>query len=209
MLTYDDLVTGLEDAWLAVGLHEHAFVESVIPATHDRTCKIELFPEHDEPLTSENMPPYLELSFSWSPAHQLIAEGRELPLEPLDLTWTYTATLTGQGERNDTELVRMFQRAVQSAFQRCYPAEAAEMEPVAVEVRRVYLPGGQRLQLDYIQLVSSTISDIFEQWPDRDLQGLRGILRTELQLASTIINNLAESFTTPKGRGNYKTVDAA
>ena len=208
MLTYDDLVSGLEDAWLAVGLHEHAFIESIIPATHDRTCKIELFPEHDEPLTSENMPPVLELSFSWSPVHQLLAEGRELPLEPLDLTWTYTATLNGQGERNDIELVRMFQRAVQNAFQRYYPAEAAEMEPVAVEVRRVYMPGSQRLQLDYIQLVSSTISDIFEQWSDRDLQGLRSLLRTELQLANAIINNLADAFT-PKGRGGYKTVDAA
>ncbi|NTU84713.1 MAG: hypothetical protein HGA45_36005 [Chloroflexales bacterium] len=208
MLTYDDLVTGLEDAWLAVGLHEHAFIESVIPATHDRTCKIELFPEHDEPLTSENIPPYLELSFSWSPVHQLIAEGRELPIEPLDLTWTYTATLNGQGERSDVELVRMFQRAVQSAFQRYYPTEAAEMEPVSVEVRRIYMPGGQRLQLDYIQLVSSTISDIFEQWHERDSQGLRSLLRTELQLASAIINNLTDSFT-PKGRGGYKTVDAA
>ncbi|HMQ31714.1 MAG TPA: hypothetical protein PKD53_13390 [Chloroflexaceae bacterium] len=208
MLTYDDLVTGLEDAWLAVGLHEHAFIESVIPATHDRSCKVELFPEHDEPLSTENMPPFLELSFTWSPVHQLIAEGRDLPAEPLDLTWTYTATMSGQAERSDVELVRMFQRAVQAAFQRYSPAEAAEMEPVSVEVRRVYQPGGQRLQLDYIQLVSSTISDLFEQWPDRDLGGLRGLLRTELQLASAIINNLADAFT-PRGRGGYKTVDAA
>lgn len=208
MLTYDDLVTGLEDAWLAVGLHEHAFIESVIPATHDRSCKVELFPEHDEPLSSDNMPPYLELSFSWSPVHQLLAEGREIPIEPLDLTWTYTATLNAVGERGDHELVRTFQRAVQNAFQRYYPAEAAEMEPVAVEVRRVYQPGGQRMQLDYIQLVSSTISDLYEQWPDRDMSGLRGLLRTELQLASAIINNLADAFT-PKGRGGYKTVDAA
>jgi hypothetical protein len=208
MLTYDDLVSGLEDAWLAVGLHEHAFIESVIPATHDRSCKIELFPEHDEPLGNENMPPYLELSFTWSPVHQLISEGRELPVEPLDLTWTYYATLNGQAERSDVELVRMFQRAVQTAFQRYYPAEAAEMDAVSVEVRRIYQPGGQRLQLDFIQLVSSTVSDLFEQWPDRDLPGLRGLLRTELQLASAIINNLADSFT-PRGRGGYKTVDAA
>ncbi len=208
MLTYDDLVTGLEDAWLAVGLHEHVFVESVIPATHDRSCKVELFPEHDEPLSSDNMPPYLELSFTWSPVHQLISEGRDMPSEPLDLTWTYTATINGKAERSDVELVRMFQRAVQAAFQRYYPAEAAEMEPVSVEVRRVYQPGSQRLQLDYIQLVSSTISDLFEQWPDRDLGSLRSLLRTELQLASAIINNLADAFT-PKGRGGYKTVDAA
>lgn len=208
MLTYDDLVTGLEDAWLAVGLHEHAFVESVIPATHDRTCKIELFPEHDEPLTQANTPPYLELNFSWTALHQLLAEGRDLPPEPLDLTWTYTATVVSQQERSDTELVRMFQRAVFSAFQRFYPAEAAEMEPVAVEVRRVYQSGPQRLQLEYTQLVSSTVSDLFELWPDRDLQSLRGVLRLELQLAATIIANLGDAFS-PHGRGGYRTVDAA
>jgi hypothetical protein len=208
MLTYDDLVTGLEDAWLAVGFHEHAFIESVIPATHDRTLKVELFPEHDEPLTNDNMPPWLDLSYTWSPVHQLVSEGRELPLEPLDLSWTYTATVVGQHERSDTELVRMFQRAVHVAFQRFYPAEAAEMEPVSVEVRRVYSSAGQKLQLDYIQLVSSTVSDLFEQWPDRDIQGLRALLRVEMQLASMIIANLADAFT-PRGRGGYKTVDAA
>ncbi|MEI7644762.1 MAG: hypothetical protein WCJ55_10820 [Chloroflexales bacterium] len=208
MLTYDDLVSGLEDAWLAVGLHEHAFIESVIPTTHDRTCKIELFPEHEEPLTNENIPPWLEIGFTWSAVHQLISEGRELPTEPLDLTWAYTATLLGSQDRNDIELVRMFQRAVQIAFVRYYPAEAAEMEPVAVEVRKIYQSDGQKLQIEYIQLVSTTVSDIFEQWSDRDLAGLRALLRVELQLASAIIANLSDMFT-PRGRGGYRTVDAA
>lgn len=208
MLTYDDLVMGLEDAWVAAGLHEHAFVETVIPSTHDRTCKIELFPDHDEPLTSDSMPPYLELNFIWSALHQLLAEGRDLPVEPLDLTWTYTVTVLREQERSDLELVRMFQRAVHSAFQRYYPSEAIEMEPIAVEVRRIYMPGAQRLQLDHLQLVSSTVSDIFEQWTERDLTTLRGLLRHELQLASTIINNLTDAFS-PRGRGGYKAVDAA
>jgi hypothetical protein len=208
MLTYDDLVMGLEDAWVAAGLHEHAFVESVIPSTHDRTCKIELFPEHDEPLTIDSMPPYLELNFIWSALHQLIAEGRELPVEPLDLAWTYTVTVLREQERSDLELVRMFQRAVHTAFQRYYPSEAIEMEPIAVEVRRIYMPGAQRLQLDHLQLVSSTVSDIFEQWTERDLTTLRGVLRHELQLASAIINNLTDAFS-PRGRGGYKAVDAA
>jgi hypothetical protein len=208
MLTYDDLVSSLEDAWLAVGLHEHTFIESVIPATHDRTCKVELFPEHEEPLTNENIPPWLEIGFTWSAVHQLISEGRELPTEPLDLTWSYTATLQGGQERSDAELVRMFQRAVHSAFVRYYPTEAAEMEPVAVEVRKTYQSDGQKLQIEFIQLVSTTISDIFEQWSDRDLAGLRGLLRIELQLANAIIANLSDVFT-PRGRGGYRTVDAA
>lgn len=208
MLTYDDLVTGLEDAWLAVGLHEHAFIESVTPATHDRTLKVELFPDHEEPLTSTNMPPWLELTYSWSPVHQLLSEGRELPSEPLDLSWTYTATVGSPTDRTDTEMVRAFQSAVQRAFQRFYPTEAAEMEPVAVEVRRVYSSGTPKLQLDYIQLVSSTVSDLFEMWPDRDTQSLRLLLRIEMQLANAILANLADAFT-PRGRGGYKSVDAA
>lgn len=208
MLTYDDLVAGLEDAWLAVGLHEHAFIESIIPTTQDRSCKVELFPEHAEPLTTDTMPPWLELNFTWAPIHQLVAEGRELPVEPLDLSWTYTATLVGQTDRTDTELVRTFQRAVHNAFLRYYPAEAAEMEPVSVEVRRIYQGGSQRMQLEYVQLVSSTVSDLFEQWADRDLHGLRMLLRTEMQLASAIIANLSDAFT-PRGRGGYRTVDAA
>ncbi|MCS6882216.1 MAG: hypothetical protein RMK84_00625 [Oscillochloridaceae bacterium] len=208
MITYDDLVAGLEDAWLAVGLHEHAFIESVIPATQDRTCKVELFPEHDEPLTSENTPPFLELSFTWTPVHQLLAEGRNLPVEPLDLQWTYTVVTTIARERSDTELVRMFQRAVANAFERFYPAEVAQMEPVMVEVRRVYQGGPERLRLEQTQLVSSTVSDLFELWPDRDPQSLREVLRVEMQLASAIIANLADAFT-PRGRGGYRTVDAA
>jgi hypothetical protein len=208
MMTYDDLVAGLEDAWLGVGLHEHAFIESIVPATHDRTLKVELFPEHEEPLSNEAMPPWLELSYTWSPVHQLISEGRNLPSEPLDLSWTYTATVIGQQERSDTELVRTFQRAVHNAFQRYYPGEAAEMEPVAVEVRRVYSSHSQKNQLDYVQLVSSTVSDLFEQWPDRDLGSLRALLRLEMQLASAIIANLSDAFS-PRGRGGYKTVDAA
>jgi hypothetical protein len=208
MLTYDDLVTSLEDAWIAAGLHEHAFIESVIPTTHDRTCKIELFPEHEEPLANENMPPWLDLSFTWSAVHQLLSEGRELPVEALDLAWSYTATVLGQPDRSDIELVRMFQRAVQNAFTRYYPAEAAEMEPVSVEVRRVYQTVEQKLQLEYVQLVSTTVSDLFDQWVDRDLHALRALLRVELQLAGAIIANLSDAFT-PRGRGGYRTVDAA
>ncbi|EFO80456.1 hypothetical protein OSCT_1681 [Oscillochloris trichoides DG-6] len=208
MLTYDDLVSGLEDAWRAVGLHEHTFIESVIPMTHDRSFKVELFPEHDEPLTTENIPPWLELGFTWTAVHQLICEGRPLPAEPLDLTWSYTATLGKDLERSDSELVRMFQRAVHSAFARYYPAEAMEMEPVTVEVRRLYQNDGQKLQLESIQLVSMTVSDLFEQWNERDLTGLRTILLIEMQLASAIIANLSDAFT-PRGRGGYRSVDAA
>lgn len=208
MVTYDDLVMALEDAWVSVGLHEHALIESVIPATHDRTCKIELFPDHAEPLTLASMPPWLEITFTWSPVHQLISEGRDLPADPLELTMTYTVTLTNHRDRSDIELVRMFQRAVHTAFERHFPAEIAEVEPVSVEVRRVYQPARQRVELEAVQLVSSTMVDLFEQWEDRDVQSLRRLLRSEMSLARTIIANLSDTFH-PHGNGGYRSVDAA
>jgi hypothetical protein len=212
MFSYDDLIASLEDAWISVGLHEHALIESIVPATQDRMCRIELFPEHPEPLTIETMPPWIELNFTWSPLHQLLFEGRVLTPEPLELNWTYTATIQRDTDRNDVELVRMFQRAVHASFLAHYPAEAAEMEPVAVEVRRIFQakpqPEGHTLSLEVIQLTSTTIVDLLEQWPGIDSHTLQQILKLELQLSRTIIGKLAESFTA-NGRSSYRSVDAA
>lgn len=209
MPTYDELLSELESAWAAVDLHEHEYIESIIPASHDRTVKIELFPEHDEPLAYENTPPWAELNFTWSAIHQLRSEGRNIASEPLDLSWTYTVNVRGMQERSDIELVRMFQRAVQQAFERYYPAEAVEMDPVAVEVRRTYQSDGQRIRQEFLQLVSTNITDMSEQWADHEPRALRAILRTELQLVATIIANLNDTFFSPTGRGGYHTVDAA
>jgi hypothetical protein len=208
MLSYDELLSELESAWAAVGLHEHEYIESVIPSSHDRLVKVELFPEHEEPLDFENTPPWVELSFSWSAVHQLRSEGRNIASEPLDLAWMYTVNGKSGQERSDIELTRIFQRAVQLAFERFYPAEAAEMEPVAVEVRRIYQSDGQRIRQEYLQLVSSNITDLSEQWAEREPRALRGLLRVELQLVAAVLSNLSDSFFSPNGRG-YHTVDAA
>jgi hypothetical protein len=212
MFSYDDLIASLEDAWLMVGLHEHALIESVVPATQERMSRIELFPEHPEPLTIETMPPWIELNFTWSPAHQLLFEGLLASAEPLELSWTYMATTQSSTERTDLELVRMFQRAVHAAFQLHYPNEAAEMDPVAVEVRRIYQArpsqDGHTLALEAIQLTSTTLVNLLEQWPGIDSQVLQQILQLELQLSRTIINNLAETFN-PRGHSSYRSVDAA
>jgi hypothetical protein len=207
MQTYDDLISELEDAWTTVGLHEHAFVESVVPSTHDRTVKIELFPDHDEPMSFSNMPPWVELNLTWSAIHQLRAEGRPLPLEPLELVWTYTASLQNGFERSDGDLVRSFQRAVQAAFRRYYPAEADLLEPLNIEVRRIY-QGGSQPQLEYVQLVSTNITDLSDQWGEGDQRNLRALIRTELQLTATILAFLSEAFA-PNGSGGYHSVDAA
>jgi hypothetical protein len=211
MLTYDEVLSELEAAWAAVDLHEHEYMESVVPASHDRMVKVELFPEHTEPLTLESSPPWVELNFSWSAVHQLRSEGRNIASEPLDLNWTYNVIANNAGERNDTELVRMFQRAVHNAFELHYPLEAAEMDPVVVEVRRIYQQQreAQRIRQEYVQLVSINITDLSEQWNEREPRAFRNLIRVELQLVASVLNNLSETFSPTNGRGGYHSVDAA
>ena len=212
MLNYEDLLAELEASWAAVGLHEHDFVESFLPATHDRMCKVELFPPHDEPMIFENTPPWVELNYTWMASHQLESEGREVVHDPLELNWIYTVNVRGSHDRSDSELVRIVQQAFQRGFQRFYPLEALEMEPVAVDVRRTYQTENGKVRLAYIQLVTSNITDLSTFWAERDPTSLRTFLRIELQLAAAIISLLSDAFLPPSSRGSggsYKSVDAA
>jgi hypothetical protein len=209
MLTYDDLAGGLEDAWVAAQLHEHSLIEAVVPDIHDRTFRAELFPEHPEPLTDMSMPPWVELAFTWTAAHQLRSEGRTgIGNEPLELTWIYNVPVHGMTDRNDNEFVRMFQRAVQTAYARVVGESGLDMPEVAVEVRRMYLTADRHAIPAFIQLVSSNVTDLSELWQGVDAVALRETLGAEMQFAAAVINALAEVFA-PGGRGGYRSVDTA
>lgn len=208
MLTYDDIVASLEDAWSAAGLHEHALIEGVVPASHDRTYRVELFPEHSEPLTMDNMPPWVEISFTWSALHQIRAERRDIAAGPVDLIWTYTVNVYDMAERNDPELIQLYRKTFQRVFQRFYPDEVLEQDPLVVEVRRLYQSDSQRLSAKYMQLVSANMTDLSDQWDERDTRILPELLHTELRFASAFIYALRDAFN-PSGHGGYRSVDAA
>jgi hypothetical protein len=110
---------------------------------------------------------------------------------------------------SDIDLVRIFQRAVYSGLRRFYPSVADDPGTIAVEVRRVYhSSANQRPQLAYVQLVSTNLTDLSEQWRTVDALSLRQALRTELQLVGTIVRALADGFN-PDSNGSYRTVDTA
>jgi hypothetical protein len=209
MLSYDELVESLESAWIAAGLHEHALNETFQPETLERSYRVELFPEHPEPLSEDNIPPWVEVSFSWSPANQLMAEGRTAAEEATDLTWNYMVFVRStMRDYSDNDLVRLFQRAVHSVLRRFYPNDTNEMGSVAVEVRRIYQSDSQRTKLAYVQLASTNITDLSSQWKETDPMALRRLIRTEIQFASSVIQALENAFQSG-GNGGYQSVDTA
>lgn len=209
MLMYDDLVDELEDAWIGCGLHEHELTESILPDSHDRAYRVALFPDHPEPLTEENTPPWVEISFTWSASHQLCSEGRHIDTEPLFLSWTYNVLIRdAMLQRNDHELVHLFHQALKKAIQSFMPEAAGEPQQIAVEIRRIYQSEGQSIQLAHMQLVSTNITDLTEQWRQHNATTLRHLVHMEVQLASAVIYALTEKFS-PGGPGSYQTAQTA
>jgi hypothetical protein len=207
-ITYDELAAGLEDAWLMAGLHEHALYESVHPETLDRAYRVELFPEHPEPLDEGNSPPWVEMSYSWTPAHQLHAEGRDISPGVLELAWTYTVDVRGASDRSDLDLVRAFNGAVRAALRRVAPDMPSPAEYIAVEVRRGYRSSGDKPALAYTQIVGTNVTDLSDLWSARSSEALREALRDELLIVAALLHALAETFA-PGGIGGYRSVDTA
>ena len=208
MITYDELATGLEDAWLMAGLHDHLLAESVLPDSLERTYRVELFPEHPEPLTEGMSPPWVELSFTWTAAHQLYSEGREMSPGVLELAWTYTVDVRGQGDRGDVDLTRAFNASVRAALRRAAPDLPTPAEYIAVEVRRGYRSSGDKPTLAYVQLVGTNVTDLGDLWSDRSPEALREALRDELIIVAALLHSLGETFA-PSGLGGYRSVDTA
>ena len=208
MITYDELAAGLEDAWILAGLHDHLLVESMQPDTLERIYRVELFPEHPEPLTEGTSPPWVELTFTWTPAQQLHAEGREISPGVLELAWTFTVDVRDQGDRSDADLTRAFNAAVRSALRRAAPDMPAPNEYIAIEVRRGYRTSGEKPTLAYIQMVGTNVTDLGDLWADRSPDGLREALRDELIIVAALLHALGETFS-PSGLGGYRSVDTA
>lgn len=208
MITYDELASGLEEAWLMAGLHDHLITESVVPETLERIYRAELFPEHPEPLSPGAMPPWVEVTFTWTPAQQLRAEGRDISPGVLELAWTYTVDVRAQSDRSDMDLTRAFQAAVRATVRRVAPDLATADEYIALEVRRGYRSGADRPTLAYVQLVGTNVTDLSDMWSERRPEALREGLREELVLVAVLLRALGETFA-PSGVGGYRQVDSA
>lgn len=208
VITYDELAAGLEDAWLMAGLHEHLLAESIVPDAFERVYRVELFPEHPQPIPENAPPPWVELNFTWSATHQLHTERRDVAPDPLEISWTYTVDVRAHGDRTDVDLSRAFNGAVRAALRRAAPDIIAPSEYIAIEVRRGYRTNGDKPALAYVQLVGTNVTDLSDLWSERDPNTLREALRDELLIVSAVLHTLSETFT-PSAMGGYRPVDTA
>lgn len=208
MITYEELAAGLEDAWVLAGLHDHAVNETVNPELLERSYRAELFPEHPEPLTEGIVVPWVEASFTWSPAQQLHSEGAQVSPGVTEMTWTYTIDVRHQADRSDLELTRAFHSAVRSAVRRVAPDMTTAAEYIAVEVRRGYRLSNDRPVQAYVQLVGTNVTDMADLWTERQPEALREALRDELMLVGALLHALGETFA-PTGLAGYRSVDTA
>lgn len=208
MITYEELAAGLEDAWAFVGLHEHTINETINPEVLERTYRAELFPEHPEPLGEGVTVPWVEVSFTWSPAQQLHAEGVQISPGVTELTWTYTIDVRQQAERNDTDLSRAFHAAVRAAIRKIAPELFTAAEYIAVEVRRGYRLSNDRPVQAYVQLIGTNVTDLSDLWSNRQPETIREALRDELTIVAALLHSLAETFA-PSGIAGYRSVDTA
>jgi hypothetical protein len=208
-MTYDELASALEDAWLAAGLHEHVIEEQVIIERNERSYRAELFADHEEPLP-DPAPPWVDVTFRWGPQHQLRGEGHEGLRAPIELTWTYHVELGPYHPRSDQELARAFFGAVRAGFRRLDPNEPPPHDYIEVEVRRSFQAHGDGPLGTWIELVGNGLTDLTDLWSEHDPRVLGDVIRDELQLVAAVLLSLAEVFVpTRGGRGSYRSVETA
>ncbi len=208
MITYEDIATSLEEAWTTAGLHDHLVAETIQPDSMERVYRAELFPDHPEPMTDANSPPWVELTLTWTPAHQLRADGHDISPGPLDLVWTYTADVRSQPDRSDTDLFRVFNAAVRNALRRVAPEMPDTAAYLGFEMRRGYRPGTDRPALVYTQVVGTNMTDLSDLWGMRQPGMVAEALRDELIVVASLLHAIGETFG-PAGSGGYRSASTA
>lgn len=203
-LTYEELANALEEGWAQIGLHEHDIAETINPTTLERMLRVQLFPEHGEPMTEQNTPPWVELTVVWEPAHQ-IHTGPAIDV-PLELVWEYTVTIPSADRRNDVELIRSAHTAILGAFRRVFHQEVGH-DVLALDIRRAYkVPDAKEVRS--IELHARGSSDIAEVLTGLGHEHMLTVVREEYAMVSALLQAFADTFN-PGSVGGYRTVESA
>lgn len=203
-LSYEELINTFESTWEQVGLHEHEIVEYITPATLERTFRVQLFPDHGEPLTDANMPPWVEATVVWGPAHHLHDGGLTTQL-PLEIQWNYTIPLPLGEKRTDHEIVKAAHTLIRQVVRRLFNEDVGH-DVLAIEMRRAFAPDGRSVSA--MQLYASGTSDITEVLLTAGSDALQTVLREECSMVAALVLAFAETFN-PGSVGGYRAVESA
>jgi hypothetical protein len=203
-LSYEELANALEEGWSVIGLHEHDVAEQVNPTTLERSFRAELFPEHGDPLTEHNTPPWVEVSFVWGPSHQI--HTGTLVTIPLELTWEYTITVPPADKRNDSELIRTLQSAIQSALRKVFHEEVGH-DVLVLEVRRAYKAPEAR-ELRCLEIHARGSSDISDVLGGHGHDHVQTVIQEEYAMVNVLLQTFADTFS-PGSVGWYRSVESA
>lgn len=202
-LSYEEIVNAFESTWSQVGLHEHEIVEYVTPATLERTFRAHLFPDHGEPLTQANMPPWVEATLVWGPTHH-VHDGAEVQI-PLEIQWNYTIPLPLGEKRSDQELAKTAQTTIRQVVRRLFNEDVGH-EVLAIEMRRAFAPDSRSVSA--MHLYASGTSDISEVLLAINHEAMHTVLREECSMAAALVLAFAETFN-PGSVGGYRAVESA
>ena len=202
-LSYEELVNAFEEMWAQVGLHEHEIVEYITPATLERTFRAHLFPDHGEPLTEANMPPWVEATLVWGPTHHL-HDGASIQI-PLEIQWNYTIPLPLGEKRTDQEIAKTAHTTIRHAVRRLFNEDVGH-EVLAIEMRRAFAPDSRTLSA--LQIYASGTSDNSEVLLTSNHETIHAVLREECGMAAALILAFAEAFN-PGSVGGYRAVESA
>ena len=203
-LSYEELANALEEGWSVIGLHEHDVAEQVNPTTLERTFRAELFPEHGDPLTEHNTPPWVEVTMVWGPAHQ-VHTGQMVSV-PLELTWEYTITVPPADKRNDNELIRTLQSAIQTSLRKLFHEDVGH-DVLALEVRRAYKAPEAR-ELRCLEIHARGSSDISDVLTGLGHDHMLIVIQEEYAMVNTLLQTFADTFS-PGSVGGYRSVESA
>ena len=202
-LSYEELVNAFETTWAQVGLHEHDVVEFITPATLERTFRVHLFPDHGEPLTEANMPPWVEATLIWGPNHHM-HDGATIQI-PLEIQWNYTIPLPLGEKRTDQEIAKSAHVLVRQVVRRLFNEDVGH-EVLAIEIRRAFAPDSRSVTA--LQIYASGTSDISEVLLTKGSEALNTVLREECSMAAALVLAFAEAFN-PGSVGGYRAVESA
>ncbi len=202
-LSYEDLINAFESTWSHVGLHEHDVVEYVTPATLERTFRATLFPDHGEPLTDANMPPWVEATVVWGPSHH-IHDGTVMTT-PLEIQWNYTIPLPLSDKRSDQEFAKTAQTTIRQVVRRLFDEDVGH-EVLAIEIRRAF--GADGRSVSAMHIYASGTSDISEVLLTPSTDAIHTVLREESSMAAALVFAFAETFN-PGSVGGYRAVESA